>query len=158
MVDIQIMRAGEWDHTEYGKVTVDSTVLNEVVKNFKANVRGVDLAVDENHEPDHKALGRVRDVYKKGKDQLYATIELTRQGAEILTQGLYKYFSPEIYFTKIDEETGKIVKNLLVGGAFTNRPFFKNMEPMMASESVVSNHPQNKDNETPSKYLFIFKD
>jgi hypothetical protein len=28
----------------------------DVMQNFEANIRGVDLAVDEDHEPNHKAL------------------------------------------------------------------------------------------------------
>jgi hypothetical protein len=44
------------------------------------------------------------------------------------------YFSPEIIFEGEDEETGEPIKDLLVGGAFTNRPFFKNMQPLMANE------------------------
>lgn len=156
-VEIQIMRTWERDHQTYGKVNVTEKVLSDVVKNFKSNARWVDLAVDENHDPDHKALWWFRDVYKKWKDAVYASIELTRKGAEMMTQWLYKYFSPEIYFSKVDEETGKVINNLLVGGAFTNRPFFKNMQPMMASE-WVSNQQQKNDDENPSKYLLVFND
>ncbi len=61
---------------------------------------------------------------------------MTKRGADLLTEGAYKYFSPEIIFSKKDEETGENVKDLLVGGAFTNRPFFKAMQPLMASEAA----------------------
>ena len=133
-VEIQIMRAGNWKHPMYGEIKVDQTVLKDVKKNFDSNERGIELAVDENHEGNHKALGWYKNLTLKGKDALFATIELTKKGAELLTEGAYKYFSPEIVFKKLDEETGKLQTNLLIGGAFTNRPFFKAMQPLLASE------------------------
>jgi len=152
MVDIQIMRKGKWLHPAYGEVVVDESVLDDVVQNFKSNARGIDLAVDENHEPDHKALAWFRDVYKQGKDALFAKLELTKKGAELLSEGAYKYFSPELAFAKLDEETGKELTNLLVGGAFTNRPFFKAMAPLMASEDVAS----QQSNKTPHFQTLLF--
>lgn len=133
-VEIQIMRTGNWKHPMYGEIKVDQTVLKDVKKNFDSNERGIELAVDENHEGNHKALGWYKNLTLKGKDALFATIELTKKGAELLTEGAYKYFSPEIVFKKMDEETGKLQTNLLIGGAFTNRPFFKAMQPLLASE------------------------
>ncbi len=133
-VEIQIMRSGNWKHPMYGEIKVDATTLKDVKKNFDNNERGIELAVDENHEGNHKALGWYKALTLKGKDALFATIELTKKGAELLTEGAYKYFSPEIVLKKIDEETGKLQTNLLIGGAFTNRPFFKAMQPLLASE------------------------
>ncbi len=134
-VEIQILKVGTWDHTEYGRFTVSSATLREVVENFQKNTRGVKIAVDENHEPDHKALAWYESlsISENGK-ALYATLSLTQRGAKLLTEGAYRYFSPELVFRKKDEETGQNIKNLLIGGAFTNRPFFKGMSPIMAAE------------------------
>lgn len=133
-VKIQIMREGKWQHPSYGEVVVSQETLAEVKKNFDENKRGIELAVDENHEPNHKALGWYKELEIAAKSALYATIELTKKGAELMTEGAYRYFSPEIIFSSKDEETGEPVHNLLIGGAFTNRPFFKSMQPLMASE------------------------
>jgi len=135
-VEIQIMRKWKRNHPMYWEVKVDDSTLDDVVKNFEENKRWVDLAIDENHESNHKALWRIRKVYKKGTDALFATIELTKMGAELVSKWAYKYFSPEIIFNSKDPETGEKIKNLLVGWAFTNRPFFKAMQPLMASEIV----------------------
>jgi hypothetical protein len=135
-VKIQIMRVGEWNHPQYWKVTVTKDTIKDVVKNFKNRERWIDLAVDENHEWNHRSLARFKDLYQEGKDALFAVLKLTKKGAELLTEGAYKYFSPEIVFSKTDEETWKIQKNLLLWGAFTNRPFFKNMQPMFANEAA----------------------
>lgn len=136
-VEIQIMRSWEWNHSQYGKVKVDSKVIDEVVTNFNDNKRGIDLVVDENHEPDHKALALFKEIYKKWSDALFASLELTTKGAKLLSEWAYMYFSPEIIFwPKRDEETGELVSNLLTWGAFTNRPFFKKMSPLMANEAT----------------------
>lgn len=139
VVTQQIFRVGKWEHPEYGTVEVTEDTITDVVRNFKENVRKIELCVDENHEPDHKALGWYREVFASddGK-QCFAKIELTKKGAELINDGAYKYFSPEICFSKVDEESGDFVSNLLIGGAFTNRPFFKGMQPLMATEGAAA--------------------
>lgn len=134
IVDIQIMRTGKWNHPVYGEFEVTEDTLKEVKQNFDNNLRGIRLAVDENHEPNHKALAWYNELYQVSPQDLYAKLELTQKGADLLNEGAYKYFSPEIVFYKQDEESGKPITNMLVGGAFTNRPFFKSMQPLMASE------------------------
>jgi hypothetical protein len=133
VVEIQIMRTGQWQHPEYGYIEVSAKDLKDFKTNFDNDVRGVELAVDENHEGDHKALGWYKELNING-DKLFAKIELTAKGAELVNQGAYRYFSPEYINEYVDEETGELVTNLLLGGAFTNRPFFKGMKPLMASE------------------------
>lgn len=135
-VKIQIMRTGERNHPTYWKVSVTHNTLNDVLQNFESRERGIDLVVDENHEPDHKALGVFQQLYMEGKDALFAVIKLTKKGADLLTEWAYKYFSPEIVFKKTDEETWSVQKNLLLWGAFTNRPFFKKMQPLFATEAA----------------------
>lgn len=39
----------------------------------------------------------------------------------------------------MDDETGEPIKNLLIGGAFTNRPYFKGMQSLQATEVSNSN-------------------
>lgn len=134
IIDIQIMRVGKWNHPAYGEFEVTTDTLTEIKTNFDTNLRGIDLAVDENHEPNHKALAWYKELYQVAPTDLYAKLELTQKGADLLNEGAYRYFSPEIVFFKTDEETGKPITNMLVGGAFTNRPFFKSMQPLMASE------------------------
>lgn len=149
-VKIQIMRTGERDHPAYWKVKVTKDTLKDVLTNFENRERWVELAVDENHEPNHRAFAWFKKVYLEWKDALFWVVKLTQQGAEALTKGAYKYFSPEIVFSKKDEESWKIIKNLLLWGAFTNRPFFKNMQPVFASEAADT-EPNQKNS---SAFLF----
>lgn len=64
---------------------------------------------------------------------------MTELGAEKIGRGEYKYFSPEIIRDEVDDETGEEIKNLLIGGAFTNRPYFKGMQSLQATEVSNSN-------------------
>ena len=139
IVTQQIFRVGKWEHPEYGTVEVTKDTIKDVITNFKENKRGIEICVDENHEPNHKALGWYRELFSSddGK-QCFAKFELTKKGADLLNEGAYRYFSPEICFSKVDEESGEFVSNLLIGGAFTNRPFFKGMQPLMATEGAAA--------------------
>jgi len=131
--DIQILRTGSWDHPVYGTFSISDADLDQFVYNFKTNARGIDLCVDINHETEHRAIGWFRDVYRAG-DKLFATIEWTGEGKELVNSKQYKYFSPELHFSYQDERTGEIYQNLLIGGGVTNRPFFKGMKALTMSE------------------------
>lgn len=76
-----------------------------MITNFDENVRGVEIAVDENHDSNHKAMGRYRKLYTVDSEALRATVELTQHGADILSKGMYKYFSAEIIRQDKDEES-----------------------------------------------------
>lgn len=130
---VQILRTGSWDHPIYGQFKVDLVDLMQFVQNFKNNVRGVDLCVDVNHHHEHRAVGWFRNVYQEG-EALFALIEWTAEGKELLTSKQYRYFSPELYFSFRDEETGEVLNNVLIGGGITNRPFFKGMKALQMSE------------------------
>lgn len=138
VVTIQIMRAGSWQHSLYGEVKVTRQTLKDVKQNFDDNKRGIELAVDENHEDNHAALGWHRELFFEAgdEDNLFAKVELTQAGADKINAGSYKYYSPEIAFQWTHEETGETISNILIGGAFTNRPFFKGMKALKASEGA----------------------
>jgi phage I-like protein len=89
-------------------------MLDDFIKNFQENKRGIDLAVDINHEPNHKAVGWIKNLAKKGGDAVFATVEWTKEGLELVKSGAYKYFSPELFFSFRDEESGETIQNLLV--------------------------------------------
>lgn len=155
-VTIQIFRVGKWEHSDYGTVEVTKETIKDVVTNFEEDKRGIELCVDENHEPDHKALGWYKEVYASDDgDACFAKIELTKKGADLLNDGAYKYFSPEICFSKVDEESGELMSNLLIGGAFTNRPFFKGMQPLMATEGAPANGQRGANGSTTVQPYFF---
>lgn len=134
-IDVQILRTGKWKHERYGTFEVTTKSLSEMIDNFKAGVRGIKIFADEDHDPAHKALSEFKELYKKGKDQLWAKMKLTAKGAQLLNEGAYHYFSSEFARFYKDIESGKTYRNLLLGGGFTNRPVVKGMAPILASET-----------------------
>lgn len=137
---IQILRTWNWKHPVYGALKISENDLEQFKENFDNKTRGVDLAVDINHDMGHRAVGWYKEVIKEW-EKLFAVIEWTKEGVELIKTGVYRYFSPELHFIFQDEETGKQIKNVLVWGWITNRPFFKNMEALKMHE--VEN--KNKD-------------
>lgn len=156
IVRVQIMRTGTWQHQEYGEVKITKQIIKDIVKNFEEDTRGIQLAVDENHEENHKALAWFKELeIEENGNALFAEVELTAKGAQLLNEGAYKYFSPEIIFHTVDEETGSFISNLLNGGAFTNRPFFKRMQPLMASEDATKVDQSGKSSAT-ERHVYFF--
>lgn len=140
--NLEIMRTGKWEHPLYGTLKITEKDIDGFIKSFADNVRGVDLAIDlEHRETDKKgaAAGWIKSLSKvKDKDgvSLMGTIEWTELGEEVIKTEQYKYFSPEFRFDYKDNETGEVYKNVLFGGGLTNRPFIKNMQPVLLSEEV----------------------
>jgi phage I-like protein len=130
---IQIMKAGEFDHPGFGKLKITPADLHQFKENFDKKVRGVDLAVDVAHEPDKGAVAWFKELKVDG-DKLMAKVAWTEEGATLIKSGKYRYFSPEFTFSYTDAESGKQFKDVLLGGAITNRPFLKNMDPIEFSE------------------------
>lgn len=142
---IEIMRTGTWKHPAYGKFSISEKDIEDFILHFNEKVRGVDIAIDLEHgETPHKgaSVGWIKSLSKQG-NSLLAEIEWTELGKEKLKAKEYKYFSPEFKFSYEDHETGKKYSNVLMGGGLTNRPFIKNMQPVLLSEDVQLEEHQN---------------
>lgn len=149
---VQILRTGSWDHPQYGSFSITTFDLDEFIANFNAKVRGMDICVDENHDYEHKALGWYRELYREG-EALFARIEWNEKGLELINSKTYKYFSPELFFSYRDEETGVQYKNVLIGGGITNRPYFKGMKALTMSEPNTDIDEKNR-----KQFYFFNKD
>jgi phage I-like protein len=137
--EIQIMPVGSWIGSNHGDFILTEADLQLFVQNSNQNLRA-GLPIDLEHKTDDGAVGWIEKLVNKGADGLWATVEWTKRGASLLADREYRFFSPEFYLDGYeDPETGQMFRNVLIGGALTNRPFFKNMTPLMASEhSTVS--------------------
>jgi len=131
---IQVMKTGKWDHPKHKDIQIAPANLAQFKDNFDRKVRGVDLAVDISHNPDGGAVGWFKELRVDG-DKLMARVDWTKGGAQALKDRKYRYFSPEFMFSWTDPATGQTHKNVMLGGALTNRPFLKGMEPVAFSES-----------------------
>jgi hypothetical protein len=56
---IQIIKTGQFEHPQYGKMTITLNDLKEMKKNFNDNVRGQQIPIDVDHKHE---LGAARSV------------------------------------------------------------------------------------------------
>jgi phage I-like protein len=137
--EIEMLHAGVWEHPVYGTISISEQDIDKFIQNFNDKVRKVDIAVDQEHMPEKGAAGWIKTmtkVFEDGKAKLKAAVEWTALGTQLLKDGVFKYFSPEFDFAYEDMETHEQYQNVLLGGALTNRPYFKSLAPVALSENM----------------------
>jgi len=143
-VEIHVVPTGKWQHPVYGEMEITSANVSEFVQNFKDKVRR-DIPITAGHDNgmsggELPAVGWFKDLIDRGVKGLYAAVEWTEEGKELLKQRSFKYFSPEFYEEYTDPETQEKRSHVLVGGALTNKPYFKELDPVVAfSEPDIMN-------------------
>jgi hypothetical protein len=135
---IPVLPSGQFKHPWYGDLDFGATVLRSAKRHFDAKLLGTEIMVDENHDRG-QALGWFRSVdvgelelNGQSHNGLHALVEWTPKGRQLLSDGVYKYFSAE--FGSFTDSTGKKTANVLFGGGLTNRPFFKQMPAVRFDE------------------------
>lgn len=132
---IEIFRIGKWNHPKHGIIEGSKKLFNDFIDNWRAGVLGRDIAIDRTHNPEEGATGWVKDMKIVG-DRLKALVEWTPWGIDLIENKGFKYFSPEYRDSYTDKENGKEYKNVLYGGALTNRPFLTDLAPVVLSEDI----------------------
>lgn len=141
---IQVVPTGKWDHPAYGEMEITTADIAEFVRNFKDKVRR-DLPITAGHDNgmnggELPAVGWFTELEDRGVNGLWAYVEWLEEGKKLLQERAFKYFSPEFYEKYADPETGETRHNVLVGGALTNKPYFKELAPVVAfSEPGIMN-------------------
>lgn len=146
--EIEVLHAGKWEHPQYGVIEITEQDIDKFVDTFNTKVRKVDIAVDQEHMPEKGAAGwfrKMEKVMEDGKAKLKASVEWTKLGVQLIKDGIFKYFSPEFDFDYEDLETHEQFDNVLLGGALTNRPYFKSLAPVMLSENIYASFTGNSD-------------
>lgn len=129
---VQILRAGAFQHPFYGEMLLTPTVLSDMVKNFDNRVRRQDLPVDYFHESDKEAAGWFTKLFLENNGQeLWGEVKWTPKAQQMLGEKSVRYFSADFAFEWTDPETGVSYKNVLFGGGLVNRPFVKDMQPVV---------------------------
>lgn len=138
---IEIARVAEGEHPSYGKLKITQEHLESMVTNFKSNVTGVDLSVNEDHKK-NEAFGWFKDVFLSfDKQTLYGQINWNSKGTTALSEKEYRYFSPEFRFNYSHPHTQVEHGPTLLGGALTNYPFLK-----MEAITELNIKPTEKEN------------
>lgn len=150
--EIQVLPTGKWNHPAYGPIVITSEDISEFKANFDKGLRK-GIPITEGHDNgfgggELPAVGWFTDLIDRGANGLYAVVEWTKKGKTLLGEKAYKYFSPEFYSEYEDPETREIHTNVLVGGALTNKPYFKELEAVVLSEKSISNQFNFNDDNT----------
>lgn len=126
-------------HTaQFGKIPVTTDTLNKFVSNFKENVRGQEIPLNYEHGRDPakgtKAAGWFRDMAVKD-GRLKVAVELTEPAKQEVNNKEWKYFSLE--WDNWTDNSGKAHKDVVLGGALTNRPVAKGLGSLPVNFSEV---------------------
>ena len=157
--EIQVLPVGKWNHPAYGPIVIDRDDITEFKQNFDNGLRK-GIPITEGHEVfgEKPAIAWFTELIDRGANGLYATVEWNTKGKTLLAEKEYKYFSPEFYSEYEDPETREIYKNVLVGGALTNKPYFKELDAVALSEHSITNQFNFNDNNTMDIKDILAKD
>jgi phage I-like protein len=150
---IQAFPVGEYKHPLYGKIKMTVERARKMALNVIQKVRGVDLAIDFAHNSGGEAAGWVKSAEAR-TDGLWLFVEWTRDAADQIRAGKWRYFSPEFVDAWIHPQTGVKHTDVLLGGGLTNRPFLKNILPVNLSEVMGDQSlPLDKGGEVVEEFL-----
>lgn len=128
-------KPGTYKHPVWGDVEVTEEGNQEFVDNFANQVYQEHIAIDAEHEPKLSgAVGYMKELSLNEDGSVEATIDWTERGKQLIEQDGYKYISPEWFEHWQDPATEDKFDNVIVGGALTNSPFFKDLRSLVASD------------------------
>ncbi len=141
--EIHVLPVGKWNHPAYGPLTITREDIAQFKENFDNGLRK-GVSITEGHDGGFSAgelpsVGWFTELIDRGANGLYAIIEWTDKGKTLLSEKAFKFFSPEFYSEYEDPETRTIHENVLVGGALTNKPYFRELEALVMSEPNINN-------------------
>jgi phage I-like protein len=133
---IQAMTLGEYSHPFYGDIKLTPERIQRFADSVNNKVRGTDLDIDY----DHKEYSGIAAGWVQAAEATPAGLALkvkwTQKAADHIRNGEYKYFSPEFKDEWKHPKTKVVHKDVLFGGALTNRPFLKDIAPVNMSEVI----------------------
>jgi len=152
------MPFGKYDHPVYGEINITPERAQQFAQNVKDQVRGQDLDIDYDHKVNGgEAAGWVKDAEVRSNG-LWLFVDWTKKAYDLIKDKAYRYFSPEFNDQWQHPKTGETHKDVLFGGALTNRPFLKDLLPLNLSELFGSEPapppapaPSPKNNPEPPK-------
>lgn len=130
---------GVYDHPVYGSIVISPERNANFVANFDNRVYQQDLPITLDLEHDGKmsgAQGVLAELRMAENGGVEARVEWTDRGKTLIEEDAFRYFSPEWFDQWRDPVSGDVYQDVLVGGALTVRPFFKEsvLRPLVASE------------------------
>lgn len=131
---VQIAVEGRWSGYRDTSFELDQDVFANMIRLFQEqeNPLPVKLEHPEPNHGDHSAFGWIHELAVRG-NELWAFVEFTGPGAELVRQGAYRFCSMVVDFESVDRETGEEAGPKLHELGLTNTPFLDGMEPIRLS-------------------------
>lgn len=136
--EIPVLPKGEFMTLPYGNMVLNDDIFNQMIGNFKANVRRR-VPVDVDHAWENTAAaGWVKGLSIKD-DGLWASVKWNKRGADLVGEEVYKMISAEWSFDYVDPQKSTHHGAVLVAATLTNRPLMQSMPTITASENNLTN-------------------
>lgn len=132
LIEHPVAKPGNYWHPSYGHFTLDDQTFQEWESNMQAMVdRGHEVAFTIGHpaEPDREPAAAWMTGLKLKNGLPHAVIRVLKKTADLIREGVYKWFSPEFeepFFMETAEDRGSAI----TGGAITNTPFLVGLPPL----------------------------
>ena len=136
--EIPILPKGEYMTLPYGNMVLDNNVFEQMIGNFNGNVRRA-VPLDVDHAMNNtKAAGWIKELINK-EDGLWAKVEYTKYGSELVSNREYRMISAEWSFDYVDPQKSTHHGAVLVAATLTNRPLMQSMPTITASTKDLTN-------------------
>lgn len=132
--EIQVLLPGHFETTKYPPFDILPSDIDQMVNNFNREGIRVGVPIDTEHDGG-AANGWVTELINKGAEGLWAKIDWTKQGAQLLKDKVYRFFSPEFNLNQLDPETSRELGPVFLAGTLTNRPLFKSLNAIVGHET-----------------------
>lgn len=134
---VHALNLGSYTHPIYGTIDVTTERVKNFMDSVKNKVRGtVEPSINYHHNNEDVAAGWVKDADQRS-DGLWVLVEWVKEAAQAIKDKKYRYFSSEFVDEWTNPETKVTHKDVILGGALTNRPFMKNLVPLNLSDSTI---------------------
>lgn len=142
---IHLIPIGQWEHDLYGPILITAGDIREFVQNFNAGVRkGVFITAGHEGYEEQPAVGWITQVEARD-DGLWGDVEWNDLGKGMLSDKQFKFFSPEFCRDYEDPQSHQIYRNVIVGGALTKSPYFKELEAIVFSDKKLKKFNDTMD-------------
>lgn len=135
---IHLIPIGTWEHDLYGPIIITAGDIREFIQNFNAKVRkGVPITAGHEGFDELPAVAWIQSMEARDNG-LWGKVEWNDLGEDYLSDKQFKFFSPEFVRDYEDPETHQPYRNVMVGGALTKSPYFKELEAIVFSEKSIN--------------------
>lgn len=153
-IRIFLTKVGKFEHDSYGKFSVTSEDIEQMIMNHGKDDRACildyeHLSENSNSSPDHAIAAGIIDTLESENDgdnkKMYGWVKLNKNAIEKIQLGEYLFISPVISRNG-KTETGKKFGTFLRSAALTNHPFFAGQDLVELSNrgDNMSNNESNQ--------------